>query len=174
MDLREIKEFIKDGLKYIILIIAVLITIVYILSVQQVLGPSMQPTLNENDIILINKLKYRLFDIERFEIVVLDYNDSKYLIKRVIGIPGDNIEYNDNILYINGKVVEETFLKDIITDNFSLSDLGYTTIPEDMYLVLGDNRGNSMDGRDFGLINKSQIKGKVSFRIWPLTEIKFF
>lgn len=175
MDLREIKEFIKDSLKYIILIVVVLVIIVYVVSIQQVLGPSMQPNLKANDVVLIDKLKYRFTDIKRFEVVVLEYKDSKYLIKRVIGLPGDTIEYKSNILYINGNAINEDFLKsDIITNDFSLNDIGYTTIPDNMYLVLGDNRTNSMDGRDFGLIDKSQIKGKVFIRIWPLTKIKLF
>ena len=85
------------------------------------------------------------------------------------------IEYKSNILYINGNAINEDFLKsDVITNDFSLKDIGYTTIPDNMYLVLGDNRTNSMDGRDFGLIDKSQIKGKVFIRIWPLTKIKLF
>ena len=175
MDLREVKEFIKDSLKYIILIVVVLVIIVYVVSLQQVLGPSMQPNLKANDVVLIDKLKYRFTDIKRFEVVVLEYKDSKYLIKRVIGLPGDTIEYKSNILYINGNAINEDFLKsDVITNDFSLKDIGYTTIPDNMYLVLGDNRTNSMDGRDFGLIDKSQIKGKVFIRIWPLTKIKLF
>ena len=175
MDLREVKEFIKDSLKYIILIVVVLVIIVYVVSIQQVLGPSMQPNLKANDVVLIDKLKYRFTDIKRFEVVVLAYKDSKYLIKRVIGLPGDTIEYKSNILYINGNAINEDFLKsDVITNDFSLKDIGYTTIPDNMYLVLGDNRTNSMDGRDFGLIDKSQIKGKVFIRIWPLTKIKLF
>ncbi len=175
MDLREVKEFIKDSLKYIILIVVVLVIIVYVVSIQQVLGPSMQPNLKANDVVLIDKLKYRFTDIKRFEVVVLEYKDSKYLIKRVIGLPGDTIEYKSNILYINGNAINEDFLKsDVITNDFSLKDIGYTTIPDNMYLVLGDNRTNSMDGRDFGLIDKSQIKGKVFIRIWPLTKIKLF
>lgn len=175
MDLREVKEFIKDSLKYIILIVVVLVIIVYVVSIQQVLGPSMQPNLKANDVVLIDKLKYRFTDVKRFEVVVLEYKDSKYLIKRVIGLPGDTIEYKSNILYINGNAINEDFLKsDVITNDFSLKDIGYTTIPDNMYLVLGDNRTNSMDGRDFGLIDKSQIKGKVFIRIWPLTKIKLF
>ena len=80
MDLREVKELIKDSLKYIILIVVVLVIIVYVVSIQQVLGPSMQPNLKANDVVLIDKLKYRFTDIKRFEVVVLEYKDSNYWI----------------------------------------------------------------------------------------------
>lgn len=175
MDLRELKEFIKDSFKYILLVLIVLLTFLYVLAFQQILGPSMQPNLKADDVVILNKIKYRFSNIKRFDIVALDYKDSKYLVKRVIGLPGDRIEYRNNILYVNDQAVEETFLGDnITTDDFSLKDIGYDVIPDGMYLVLGDNRGNSMDGRDFGLIKKSQIKGKVSIRIWPIGKLKFF
>lgn len=175
MDLREIKEFLKDSFKYIILILVVLLVFLYVISFQQILGPSMQPNLRADDVVILDKLKYRVSSIKRFDIVALDYKDSKYLVKRVIGIPGDTIEYKDNVLYVNGNSVKEEFLADnVITNDFSLMSIGYSSIPDDMYLVLGDNRGNSMDGRDFGLVNKSQIKGKVWFRFWPITKFKFY
>ena len=82
----------------------------------------------------------------------------------------------DNKLYIIGTYYEEKYLgDDIVTDNFQLEELNYTTIPDDMYLVLGDNRGDSMDSRDsdVGLIPKKDIYGKVRFKIWPINEFKY-
>ena len=94
---------------------------------------------------------------------------AKYLIKRVIGLPGDKIEYKDNVLYVNGEKIKEDFLnKNIKTENFSLASLGYQKIPKDMYLVLGDNREDSLDSREIGLIKKKDILGKVSLKIWPI------
>lgn len=172
MDWLDIKEFLKDSAKYILTIIAVLFIVVYVVSVQQIMGPSMQPTLNNGDIVLLNKFQYRLFDVKRNQIIALNYKDTKYMVKRVIGLPGEKIEFKDNILYINDKAFNEPFIKDVKTNDFSLADLGYDVIPQDMYLVLGDNRENSMDGRDFGLIKKKDIIGKASIRIWPLNNIK--
>ncbi len=172
MDWLEIKEFLKDSAKYILTIIAVLFVVVYVISVQQIMGPSMQPTLNNGDIVLLNKFQYRLFDVKRNQIIALNYKDTKYMVKRVIGLPGEKIEFKDNTLYINDKAYTESFIKNVKTNDFSLSDLGYDVIPKDMYLVLGDNRENSMDGRDFGLIKKKDIIGKASIRIWPLNKIK--
>lgn len=172
MDWLEIKEFLKDSAKYILTIIAVLFVVVYVVSVQQIMGPSMKPTLNNGDIVLLNKFQYRLFDVKRNQIIALNYKDTKYMVKRVIGLPGEKIEFKDNTLYINDKPYTEPFIKDVKTDDFSLKDIGYDVIPEDMYLVLGDNRENSMDGRDYGLIKKKDIIGKASIRIWPLNKIK--
>lgn len=172
MDWLDIKEFLKDSAKYILTIIVVLFIVVYVVSVQQIIGPSMQPTLNNGDIVLLNKFQYRLFDVKRNQIIALNYKDTKYMVKRVIGLPGEKIEFKDNILYINDKAFNEPFIKDVKTNDFSLADLGYDVIPQDMYLVLGDNRENSMDGRDFGLIKKKDIIGKASIRIWPLNNIK--
>lgn len=174
MDLRDIKEFLKDSFKYIIVIIIVLLLIVYVISLEQVVGPSMNNTLHSNDIVILNKAVYKFRNIKRFEIISFNYDDTKYLVKRVIGLPNEKIEYINNKLYVNNKAVEETFLKNTITNDFSIKDLGYEKIPEGMYLVLGDNRENSMDSRDkkVGLIQKKDIIGKVSVRIWPLTGIK--
>ncbi len=174
MFLIELKEFLLDSIKYIIVAIIVILVFIYVVSLQQVVGPSMNPTMKEGDVALLNKIGHRFFDIERNEVVSLYYADTKYLIKRVIGLPGEVIEYKNNKLYIDGEGYNEPFLpKDTVTKDFSIKDLGYDKIPEDMYLVLGDNRSNSMDSREIGLIKKDDIIGKVFFRIWPLNKISF-
>ena len=176
LDLREVKEFIKDSLGLIATVVAVFLIIIYVATIQQVVGPSMNSTLKDGDIMILNKIGYRIFDIKRFDVVSLRNNSSKYFVKRIIGLPGEKIEYIDNVLYIDGKKYKEAFLDEgTITNNFSLTELGYETIPEDMYLVLGDNRTNSQDSRDpkIGLINKEDILGKTSIRIWPISEFGF-
>ena len=174
MDLRDVKEFCIDAFKYIFTIFVVIFVIVYVVAVQQVVGSSMSPTFENKDILILNKIHYRFFDIKRFDIVSLSYDDTKYLIKRVIGLPGDKIEYKDNILYVNDEAIEEKFLNDgVFTNDFNVSDLGYEVIPDDMYLVLGDNRGDSLDSRDIGLITKKDILGKVNIRIWPINKIRY-
>ncbi len=174
MDFREITEFFKDTLKYLIVIVVVLVIVLYVVTLQQVVGPSMQPTLNEGDVLILNKFHYYLFDVKRNDVVSLKYDGSKYLIKRVIGLPGESIYYKDNILYINGNPYKENIVEGLVTEDFDLKDLGYDKIPDDMYLVLGDNRGNSLDSRnkEVGLIKKEDIIGKVFIRIWPLNGFK--
>lgn len=175
MDWLEIKEFIKDTLKYIILIVVVLVLALYVVSLQQVVGPSMSSTLESGDVVILDKISYRFKDIKRGDIASLYYADTKYLIKRVVGLPGENIEFKDSTLYINGVPYKENYLPEgVITEDFSLSSLGYDVIPDDMYLVLGDNRGDSLDSRDakVGLIKKDDIIGQVRLQIWPLNKIK--
>lgn len=172
MDWLDIKEFIKDSLKYVATIIVVFIIIIYVVSLQQIVGPSMKPNLNDGDVVILNKFYYRLFKVKRNQVIALSNNDTKYMVKRIIGLPGEKIEYKNNTLYINDKAYDESFLSSVITEDFSTKDIGYDIIPKDKYLVLGDNRENSMDGRDFGLISKKDIIGKVNLRIWPINKLK--
>lgn len=125
----------------------------------------MYPTLEDGEILILKKYD-KLY--KRFDIAVIDYNGEK-LVKRIIGLPGENIKYKNNKLYVDGEFVEEPV--ELETDNFSLLDLGYNTIPEDYYLVLGDNRYNSKDSRMIGLIKKEDILGTTSLRIWPIKKI---
>ncbi len=175
MDFRDITEFFRDTFKYIIVIVIVFLLFIFVVGLQQVTGPSMFPTLKEGNIMIVNKLIYRVKDIARNDIVVL-MHDDKYMVKRVVGLPGEYVEYKDNYVYVNGEKFKETFLEDTVkTNNFSIKDLGdYEVIPENMYLVLGDNRENSLDSRDYGLVSKDLIVGKVWIRIWPITGIKMF
>ena len=125
----------------------------------------MYPTLNDKDIMILNKIGYEVDGLERFDIVVIKYHD-KYLIKRVIGLPGDNIKYKDNKLYINDEYVEEPFLEDdVVTWDFEMVG----TVPEDSYFVMGDNRVVSMDSRDLGTFKKSRIIGKTNFTVYPFS-----
>lgn len=171
MDLRDIKEFLKDALKYIIAIAVILIVAIYVVSFQEVIGPSMNNTLKSGDITVVNKLVFRLRNIKRNEIVSLK-KDDKIMAKRIIGLPGEHIEYKDNILYVDGKKISDS--RSSSTKDFKLESIGYDTIPKDMYLVLGDNRTNSSDSRTFGLVKKSDIIGKVNIRIYPFNKIKIF
>lgn len=175
MDWLSIREFIMDFVKLIIVIVIILFLMIYVVSVTQVVGNSMKSTLENGDVLILNKFKYQFTDIKRGDIISLEYADTKYLIKRVIGLPGDNISIRDNVLYINGELYVENYLDEGLEyDDFELSSLGYDKIPEDMYLVLGDNREDSLDSREIGLISKDDVIGKVSFRIWPLNKLAAF
>lgn len=174
MDWLEIKEFIKDTFKYVILVIFVLFLIMYVVTLTQVIGPSMSPTLNNNDIVLLDKVTYRFKKIERGDIVSFSYADTKYLIKRVIGLPGETVKIEGNTIYIDDMVLNEPYLKEVVNYDFNLLELGYDKIPDNYYLVLGDNRENSLDSRDpkVGLINKKDIIGKIRARIWPINKFR--
>lgn len=175
MDWLSIRELLKDSLKLILIVFVILFLMIYIVSVTQVVGSSMSPTLSDGEVLILNKFNYRIFDVKRGDIISLDYEDTKYLIKRVIGLPGETVEIKNNELYINNTLYEEDYLPDdLVYPDFSLSDLGYSVIPDDMYLVLGDNREDSLDSREIGLIKKDEINGKIIFRLWPINKISIF
>ena len=158
-------KIIKEIIPYIVVIIIALLIRTFLFTPVKVDGSSMYPTLEDGEILILKKYDK---SYKRFDIAVIDYNGEK-LVKRIIGLPGENIKYKNNKLYVDGKIVEEPV--ELETDNFSLLDLGYNTIPEDYYLVLGDNRYNSKDSRMIGLIKKDDILGTTSLRIWPIKKI---
>ncbi len=175
MDLRDVKEFAKDTAKIAILIIIILLLIQYVFSITKVVGSSMYPNLKDEEILILNKLKYRISEVKRGDIISLKYADTKYLIKRVIGLPGDTIKIKNNKVYINEEILNEGYISsELVYDDFSLESLNYSKIPENMYFVLGDNRENSLDSREIGLVPKEDIIGKISIRFWPLNTFKLF
>ena len=125
MDFRDISEFIKDSAKYILVIVLVLVIVIYVASLQQVVGPSMSKTLNNKDIILIDKLSYRFSEPKRFDVISFEYAETKYLIKRIIGMPGEHIKYVDNVLYVNDVEYGDKNGLNEITDDFDIKKLGF-------------------------------------------------
>lgn len=126
----------------------------------------MDPTLKNGQILILNKF---VNNYKRFNIVVINYQDEK-IIKRIIGIPGDYIKYDNNELYINNKKVKENF-NHSETFDFKLEALnGIKIIPDDYYLVLGDNRLKSYDSREIGLISKKDIEGTTTIRLYPINK----
>ena len=170
MNKERIKKIIKNVYPYVIVVIVVVLIRTFIITPAVVDGPSMEPTLYDNNVILLNKLSYKLNGIKRFDVVVVDWKGEK-IIKRVIGLPGEHVEYKDGNLYIDGFIVEEDF-KHKETSDFKLESIGYLTIPGDKYFVVGDNRPNSTDSRlGVGLVDKEDILGHASIRIFPLNKI---
>ena len=153
------KKFIKELIPYVIIIVVVVLIRSFIVTPVQVDGNSMYPTLKNNEILLLKKYdkKYK-----RFDIVVLNYNNSK-LIKRIIGLPGEHIEYKDNKLYVNGKYIKENFKRNTETSDFEIDK----KIPKGYYFVMGDNRDNSTDSRIIGVISKEDIEGVSDIALFP-------
>lgn len=154
-------KIVKEIIPYIVIIIVVVLIRTFIATPVLVNGSSMYPTLKNNELLVLKKYDR---SYARYNIVVLDYKNEK-LIKRVIGLPGETVEYKDGILYINGKETDDDFAS--ITSDFKSSELVKGTIPEGYYLVMGDNRNNSIDSRTIGLISKDDINGVTNFRFWP-------
>jgi signal peptidase I len=143
-------------------------------------GESMLPTLEEGNKVVVNKIGFEAGDLQRFDVIVFHANEKEDYVKRIIGLPGDEISYQDDKLYINGEKIEEPFLEKYrakvlggaLTGDFTLEEVtGKQIVPEDKLFVLGDNRRGSWDSRHFGLISIEQVVGKVNLRYWPLDEM---
>ena len=156
-------SFLKEYVPYIIVLILVLAIKKFVVSPIKVNGESMMTTLHDGDIMILNIIGYRFDDIKRFDIVVVDDGDE-YLIKRVIGLPGEEIEYKDEQLYVNGKVIKDSY------GNGTTNDFK-TTVPKNSYYVMGDNREHSLDSRFFDAFPKKKIIGKTKLTIFPFSRI---
>ena len=158
-------NFWKEAKDYIIIIVSVILIRTFIATPAIVDGASMDDTLKDGQLVIINKLTYRFNDIKRFDVVVVknEINNDK-IIKRVIGLPNEVVEYRDNKLYINNELIE-TDIKFKDTSDFR------KTTKENEYLVLGDNRPVSKDSRVLGNFTKEDIIGKVRIRIFPFNKI---
>ncbi|HHP8971182.1 TPA: signal peptidase I [Listeria monocytogenes] len=149
----------------------------FFFSLATIKGESMAPNFSSSDYIVLNK---QYSKVNRFDVIAFKSPDEpgQEYIKRVIGLPGDVIEYIDDQLFINGNMVEESYLDrekkklgegEIFTKDFSLEDLaGVKEVPKNKLFVLGDNRLYSRDSRNFGFIDVKDIKGDVKFKIWPM------
>lgn len=146
-------------------------------------GDSMLPTLHDKDQIIVNKYTYYVQEPKRFDVIIFHATEKRDFIKRVIGLPGEHVKIENETLYINGIEVEEKFLEEskevlgsneILTKDFILEDLPgeYEEIPDGFVFVLGDNRRNSTDSRDLGLIPIDQIVGKATTIYYPFNRMQ--
>ncbi|WP_404786090.1 signal peptidase I [Altericista sp. CCNU0014] len=162
----------------------------YVAEARWIPSGSMEPTLQINDRLIVEKISYYFRDPERGDVVV--FNPTQALksqgfhdafIKRVIGIPGDRVEIKDGSVYVNGRRLSESYVAN--GDSTLIEACGNVPgnsdrepplpflakpviIPKESVLVLGDNRSNSYDGRCWGLVKKEEVVGRASFRFWPI------
>ena len=169
----KFKEILKTLITYLIIIFLVVIIRIFFIDPVRVDGRSMDTTLQNGEIMLLNKITYKRHEIKRFDIVVIN-DGNKYIIKRVIGLPGETISYKDGKLYINDKEVNDPYPSSE-TDDFSIEDIGHKKVPGDTYLVMGDNRNDSLDSRypQVGVIKRDKILGRARLVIWPLNKFGF-
>ena len=155
-------KLLRSLIPYIIIIVVVVFIRTFIVTPVKVDGTSMYPTLDGDEIMLLNKLGH----IDRFDIVVIHLNDEEgNLIKRVIGLPGETVEIRDNKIYVNDELLEDSY------GYGTTYNIDPVTLSEDEYFVLGDNRIISLDSRVFGKINRSEIKGTTNFIMYPFSKI---
>jgi signal peptidase I len=138
-------------------------------QVARVEGHSMEPTLHDQDRLVVNKLAYQIQSPARGEVVMLLHpNDpSQALVKRVVAEPGDTIAMRNGAVIVNDVVLSEPY---VISDHRSFDDRAAMLVPEGFYFVLGDHRNNSTDSRIFGPVPARYILGRVQVRWWPVTE----
>ena len=179
-----IREIISTLIWVAVIFLGIKVFYAYVMEPFIVDGRSMEYTLHDGEKMFMMKLN----DIERFDVVVSpapggpitsDEPQSLY-IKRVIGVPGDTVAYQDDQLILNGVQMNEPYLDDIradvlgnFTGDFQLEEItGSATVPEGQVFVMGDNRRNSLDGRAFGFIDSEDIIGEADYIYWPLSSMR--
>jgi signal peptidase I len=140
-------------------------------------GSSMEPTLHNGEKVLVNKLVYYVRGPHRKDVVILHVSKNTDFVKRVIAIDGDKIQFRSDVLYINGRSVDEPYLREnrekLKLLGFPLTkDFGPITIPKGKVFVMGDNRNNSVDSREIGMINIKDIVGRTELIYSPHSKLR--
>ncbi len=160
----ELRPWLRD---IILAFVIAIFLVVFVVQPVKVEGTSMQPQLVDQERIFVNRFIYRFTEIHKGDIVVFWYpkDRSKSFIKRVLAVPGDDVEIRLGSVYINGMRVEEPYLDPGFRDRDSL---GKRVVPPGHYFVLGDHRSSSNDSRNWGFVPRELIYGKAVFRYWPI------
>lgn len=163
----EIRTWIRDI--FFAALTAVLI-VVFVIQPVKVEGTSMQPHLSDQERIFVNKFIYHFSEVSRGDIVVFWYpkDETKSLIKRIIGLPGESIEIRSGIVLVNGEPLGEPYLEQSFVD---FRSFGPVLVPDKNYFVLGDHRDSSNDSRNWGVVPANKIFGKAILRYWPVSKI---
>lgn len=179
-------RLLRDWVIVIVLALgAAMLVRLYVLQQFYISGPSMETTLMENDRVLVNKMSYRLHDIHRGDIVVFDrvtINGQQVehtdLIKRVIGVENDTVEIQKCKVLVNGTEISEPYLdKDVLAlatpeDRCRIPDMKKVTVPKKQIFVMGDNRPQSFDSRNFGSVPENLVVGRAFAVVWPFGSIR--
>lgn len=168
-----IKELMSTLLYCAVVIFCVFLFITFVMQRTDVSGSSMEPTLHDKDVLMIEKVTYRFKNADRFDIVIFPYKygNDEYFIKRVIGLPGETVRIDtEGNIYINETKLEEPYGAEVIKDPGRAIES--ITLADDEYFVMGDNRNHSMDSREpsVGNIKKKDILGHAIVRIYPFSD----
>ena len=175
------KSFLAEAAEVIVLALGLYLVITFAIQTVHVIGLSMYPSLNDNDYLIANKLDYRLHPPQRGDIIIMrdPFDSSKDFIKRVIGLPGEELLIKDGHVYINGHLLDEPYVRSDEPWNNNANwpppgspDAGQArAIPANQYFVMGDNRNASSDSRVFGPVARDRIEARAWLRIWPLAKM---
>ncbi len=158
-----------------LVIVAAVFAIIYLFIAQfhKVSGSSMFPTMHDGDFLITEKVSYRFGNPKKGEIIVLKNprDESQDFIKRIIATPGDTVKVENNSVFINGQLLDETYLPPATPTQASAFLNEGTTIKAgaNQYFVFGDNRNHSSDSREWGGLTKEEIVGRAFLRYWPLS-----
>lgn len=160
----DVRAFLKDIFETVVLSVVLFLVINVISARIRVESISMQPTLYDGNFVLVSRLSYRLGDAQRGDVVVFKFPlnpDKEPYIKRVIGLPGEEVRIEGGKVYINGQPLRETYIKERPTYS------GTWQVPEGNLFVLGDNRNNSSDSHSWGFVPLENVIGKAQVIYWP-------
>ena len=169
----KIAKELGSWILYIVIIVALAIFInTFIGQRTHVKGASMEPTLHDNDNLIVDKISYRFREPRRFDIIVFPFDEpgGLYYIKRIVALPGETIQIIAGKVYINGVLLEEDYGNALMLDaGIAANPL---TLGTDEFFVLGDNRNFSSDSRDYrvGVQHRDRILGRAFLRMWPLAD----
>ncbi len=159
----------------LVALVLAIVLYLFIMTPHEVVGNSMHPTYKNGEFLMANKVTYKLSKPKRGDVIIFKYSDTADFIKRIIGVPGDQVMIKDGRIYINGEILDESeyLSPSVITNGGSYLHEGQTIkLGEDEYFVCGDNRANSSDSRDFGPIKDSDIKGRAWIVYYPFSEFR--
>ena len=149
-----------------VLLLAVWLVRATVVVPVRVSSTSMEPTLRHGDVVIVSRRVPALADLARGDMVVFRWHgQGPRTLKRIVGLGGDVLVVRDAVLYVNGNRVAEPYVDRALIDGYYSSTF---TVPEGSVFVLGDNRGNSLDSRDYGAVSASDLVGRVLLRIWPV------
>jgi len=165
---KKARGFFRDLIETILMAVVLFLLLNAVTSRVRVFNISMQPTLYEGNLLVVNKLAYKLGEPKRGDIIVFHYQGTptEDYIKRVIGLPGDTITIGSGVVKVNGQALTEPYIAELP---------GYTgswTVPEGELFVLGDNRNHSSDSHDWGFAKQEWVVGKAIVVYWPLDRIR--
>lgn len=167
---------VRNTVEWVVIIVGALVLALvvktFLFQVFLIPSASMYPTLQDKDRVVVNKLSYRLHEVNRGDLVVFGRpteslpGDIDHLIKRVVATEGETVSAEDGQVLIDGEPLDEPYLDDVVT-----SDIAPFEIPDDMLWVMGDNRGHSEDSRFFGPIDEDLVVGRAFVKLWPLDDL---
>jgi signal peptidase I len=172
----SITQFVFNTLEAVVIALALsIIFYLFVATPHEVVGRSMMPNFQTGEYLIGNKIGYKFTEPKRGDVIIFQYDEHTDYIKRIIGLPEENVSIQNGHLYINDQRLDESeYLESSVSTRGGdfLQEGKSINIPEHNYFVCGDNRGNSSDSRDFGFIDRDQIKGRAFLVYFPFSNLR--